>query len=86
MQSLDNSMNVFFLIKALIFVYKPPIFFLQVVDCLIKLIGPNGGEICDNASIFLACDTVMNLLLKVVYYITDSQISVNFVVVSRRYC
>ncbi|XP_052210209.1 uncharacterized protein LOC127813325 isoform X2 [Diospyros lotus] len=35
-----------------------------VVDCLIKLIGPNGGEFCDNASIFLACDTVMNFLLK----------------------
>ncbi|KAA8521621.1 hypothetical protein F0562_012294 [Nyssa sinensis] len=35
-----------------------------VVDCLIKLIGPNGRMVEDNGTIFLACDTIMNLLLK----------------------
>ncbi|XAR71016.1 hypothetical protein NMG60_11028091 [Bertholletia excelsa] len=35
-----------------------------VMDCLIKLIGPDGCKADDNGSIFLACDTVMNLLLK----------------------
>lgn len=40
-------------------------FSLQVVECLIKLIGPDGRRIHDNGSIFLACDTVVNLLLKV---------------------
>lgn len=35
-----------------------------VVECLIKLIGPDGRRIHDNGSIFLACDTVVNLLLK----------------------
>ncbi|XP_028115053.1 uncharacterized protein LOC114312965 isoform X1 [Camellia sinensis] len=35
-----------------------------VVECLIKLIGPDGHTNDDNGSIFLACDTIMNLLLK----------------------
>uniref|UniRef100_A0A5B7BRT3 Neurochondrin n=1 Tax=Davidia involucrata TaxID=16924 RepID=A0A5B7BRT3_DAVIN len=35
-----------------------------VVDCLIKLIGPNSLVVEDNGTIFLACDTIMNLLLK----------------------
>jgi hypothetical protein len=35
-----------------------------VVECLIKLIGPDCRRIHDNGSIFLACDTVVNLLLK----------------------
>ncbi|KAG5562896.1 hypothetical protein RHGRI_005585 [Rhododendron griersonianum] len=35
-----------------------------VVECLIKLVGPDGSLIHDNGSIFLACDTVVNLLLK----------------------
>ncbi|CAL5358897.1 unnamed protein product [Camellia sinensis] len=35
-----------------------------VVECLIKLIGPDGRTNDDNGSIFLACDTIMNLLLK----------------------
>lgn len=35
-----------------------------VVECLTKLIGPNGKVVQDNNCIFLACDTVMNLLLK----------------------
>ncbi|KAJ7958552.1 neurochondrin [Quillaja saponaria] len=35
-----------------------------VMDCLIKLIGPNGYTVEDNGCIFLACDTIMNLLLK----------------------
>lgn len=40
-------------------------FFLQVVECLVKLVGPDGSKTHDNASVFLACDTVVNLLLKV---------------------
>ncbi|KAF5936268.1 hypothetical protein HYC85_027397 [Camellia sinensis] len=36
----------------------------KVVECLIKLIGPDGRTNDDNGSIFLACDTIMNLLLK----------------------
>ncbi|KAM7492915.1 hypothetical protein LguiB_027524 [Lonicera macranthoides] len=35
-----------------------------VVDCLIKLVGLNHVEIEDDGSIFLACDTILNLLLK----------------------
>ncbi|KAL6345454.1 hypothetical protein AAG906_017173 [Vitis piasezkii] len=35
-----------------------------VVECLIKLIGPNGCMIEDKGCIFLACDTILNLLLK----------------------
>ncbi|KAL7187310.1 hypothetical protein ACSBR1_037385 [Camellia fascicularis] len=35
-----------------------------VVECLIKLIGPDGRTNDENGSIFLACDTIMNLLLK----------------------
>lgn len=35
-----------------------------VVECLTKLIGQNGKVVQDNNCIFLACDTVMNLLLK----------------------
>ncbi|GKV03212.1 hypothetical protein SLEP1_g15556 [Rubroshorea leprosula] len=37
-----------------------------VVDCLIKLIGQNkhGVEVEDEGSIFLACDTILNFLLK----------------------
>ncbi|CAL5440109.1 unnamed protein product [Camellia sinensis] len=35
-----------------------------VVECLIKLIGPDGHTNDVNGSIFLACDTIMNLLLK----------------------
>ncbi|KAH7859871.1 hypothetical protein Vadar_006535 [Vaccinium darrowii] len=35
-----------------------------VVECFIKLIGLGGRGIHDNGSILLACDTVMNLLLK----------------------
>ncbi|KAF3490138.1 hypothetical protein F2Q69_00056053 [Brassica cretica] len=39
--------------------------YIAVVECLVKLIqsdGQNGEE--DSGSIFLACDTVMNILLK----------------------
>ncbi|KAK9280645.1 hypothetical protein L1049_014341 [Liquidambar formosana] len=35
-----------------------------VVECLTKLIGSNGCMVEDNGSISLACDTIMNLLLK----------------------
>ncbi|KAJ8751729.1 hypothetical protein K2173_025902 [Erythroxylum novogranatense] len=35
-----------------------------VVDCLIKLIGPSRSMAEENGSIFLACDTIMNVLLK----------------------
>uniref|UniRef100_A0A2P2L9B7 Uncharacterized protein MANES_03G012200 n=1 Tax=Rhizophora mucronata TaxID=61149 RepID=A0A2P2L9B7_RHIMU len=35
-----------------------------VVDCLIKLIGPSRSTVEDNGRIFLACDTIMNMLLK----------------------
>ncbi|XP_022729716.1 neurochondrin isoform X2 [Durio zibethinus] len=35
-----------------------------VVDCLIKLIGQNKHGVEDNGCIFLACDTIMNFLLK----------------------
>ncbi|XP_057466914.1 uncharacterized protein LOC130756420 isoform X2 [Actinidia eriantha] len=35
-----------------------------VVACLITSIGPDGCMVDDNGSIFLACDTVVNLLLK----------------------
>ncbi|XP_010528500.1 PREDICTED: neurochondrin isoform X2 [Tarenaya hassleriana] len=35
-----------------------------VVECLIKLIQPGDQDVDDNGCIFLACDTVMNLLLK----------------------
>ncbi|XP_057959684.1 uncharacterized protein LOC131152081 isoform X2 [Malania oleifera] len=38
--------------------------FKAVVECLIKLIGLKGHMVEDNGSIFLACDTIMNLLLK----------------------
>lgn len=35
-----------------------------VVECLIKLVGVDGGTVEDNGPIFLACDTILNLLLK----------------------
>ncbi|KAJ0090249.1 hypothetical protein Patl1_12531 [Pistacia atlantica] len=35
-----------------------------VVECLIKLIGPGCNEVENNSCIFLACDTILNLLLK----------------------
>ncbi|XP_038696051.1 neurochondrin isoform X2 [Tripterygium wilfordii] len=35
-----------------------------VVECLIKLIGPTQIMVADNSCIFMACDTMMNLLLK----------------------
>ncbi|XP_050220140.1 uncharacterized protein LOC126670451 [Mercurialis annua] len=35
-----------------------------VVQCLIKMIGPSRCTIEDNSGIFLACDTIMSLLLK----------------------
>ncbi|KAK3003109.1 hypothetical protein RJ639_019791, partial [Escallonia herrerae] len=35
-----------------------------VVDCLIRLISPGSRTIQDDGSISLACDTIMNLLLK----------------------
>ncbi|KAL6985219.1 hypothetical protein U1Q18_018598 [Sarracenia purpurea var. burkii] len=35
-----------------------------VVECLIKLIGPDGCMVDDYGSIFLACDTILSLLLK----------------------
>ncbi|XP_068345246.1 uncharacterized protein [Pyrus communis] len=35
-----------------------------VVDCLVKLIGPHGYMVEDNDRILLACDTILNLLLK----------------------
>ncbi|PON71297.1 Neurochondrin [Parasponia andersonii] len=35
-----------------------------VIDCLIKLTGPNSCRVEDNGCIFLACDMVLNLLLK----------------------
>ncbi|XP_040971612.1 neurochondrin isoform X2 [Gossypium hirsutum] len=35
---------------------------LQVVDCLMKLIEQNRNEVENNGCIFLACDTIMNLL------------------------
>ncbi|CAH8328470.1 unnamed protein product [Eruca vesicaria subsp. sativa] len=38
--------------------------YLAVVECLIKLIQSEGQNGEDNGSIFLACDTVMNVLLK----------------------
>ncbi|KAF3447071.1 hypothetical protein FNV43_RR12251 [Rhamnella rubrinervis] len=35
-----------------------------VIDCLIKLIGRHDCMVEDNGCIFLACDTILNLLLK----------------------
>ncbi|XP_020536524.2 neurochondrin isoform X2 [Jatropha curcas] len=35
-----------------------------VVECLIKVIGPSHYTVEDNSCIFLACDTILNLLLK----------------------
>lgn len=40
-------------------------FSIQVVECLIKLIEHCGEGVDDDGSIFLACDTIMNILLKV---------------------
>lgn len=40
-----------------------------VVGCLIKLIGPSADMVEENDCIFLACDTIMNLLLKVIFFI-----------------
>ncbi|CAB4266821.1 unnamed protein product [Prunus armeniaca] len=37
---------------------------ISVVDCFVKLIGPHGYMVKDNGCIFLACDTMLNLLLK----------------------
>ncbi|KAJ1413152.1 Neurochondrin [Sesbania bispinosa] len=37
---------------------------LEVIDCLCKLIGSNDYMGEDNGCVFLACDTIMNLLLK----------------------
>ncbi|MED6132477.1 hypothetical protein PIB30_019452 [Stylosanthes scabra] len=36
----------------------------SVIDCFSKLVGPDGYAVEDNGCIFLACDTIMNLLLK----------------------
>ncbi|KAM5564397.1 hypothetical protein ABKV19_018805 [Rosa sericea] len=36
----------------------------SVVDCLVNLIGPHGYKVEDRGCIFLACDTILNLLLK----------------------
>ncbi|CAN8273277.1 unnamed protein product [Cochlearia groenlandica] len=38
--------------------------YVSVVECLIKLIELDGESAEDNGNIFLACDTVMNILLK----------------------
>lgn len=38
--------------------------YVAVMGCLVKLIRSDGQNGEDNGSIFLACDTVMNLLLK----------------------
>ncbi|CAA7046381.1 unnamed protein product [Microthlaspi erraticum] len=38
--------------------------YVAVVECLIKLIQPNGESVEDNGGIFLACDTITNILLK----------------------
>ncbi|XP_075651191.1 uncharacterized protein LOC142621726 isoform X2 [Castanea sativa] len=35
-----------------------------VMECLIKLIGPNNYVVENSSCVFLACDTIMNLLLK----------------------
>ncbi|KMZ62662.1 Neurochondrin protein-like [Zostera marina] len=35
-----------------------------IADCLVKLIGPVGCMIEDSGTVFLACDTFLNLLLK----------------------
>ncbi|KAJ9559393.1 hypothetical protein OSB04_014007 [Centaurea solstitialis] len=35
-----------------------------VIECLIKLLLEDGGTVEDNGPIFLACDTILNLLLK----------------------
>lgn len=35
-----------------------------VAECLVKLIGPHGNMVVDDGCTFLACDTVLNLLLK----------------------
>lgn len=40
--------------------------YLQVIECLVKLIGPGRNMVEDNGCIFLACDTILNLFLKVV--------------------
>nr|POE70362.1 hypothetical protein CFP56_29724 [Quercus suber] len=37
-----------------------------VMECLIKLIGPNNYVVENSSCVFLACDTIVNLLLKVV--------------------
>ncbi|KAK7821283.1 hypothetical protein CFP56_037896 [Quercus suber] len=36
-----------------------------VMECLIKLIGPNNYVVENGSCVFLACDTIVNLLLKV---------------------
>lgn len=41
---------------------------MQVIDCLVNLIGRDGCMVEDNGSIFLACDTILNLFLKVVNF------------------
>ncbi|OVA07955.1 Neurochondrin [Macleaya cordata] len=35
-----------------------------VMECLVKMIGLNSPKVEDSSTIFLACDTIMNLLLK----------------------
>lgn len=40
--------------------------YLQIVGCLINLINKKGYENEDDGSILLACDTILNVLLKVV--------------------
>ncbi|CAK9143344.1 unnamed protein product [Ilex paraguariensis] len=42
----------------------PSVTALNVVGCLIKLIGPSCCNDEDNVSIFLACDTILSFLLK----------------------
>ncbi|XP_024983584.1 neurochondrin isoform X2 [Cynara cardunculus var. scolymus] len=43
-----------------------------VVACLIKLLSEDAGTVEENGPIFLACDTILNLLLKIRLQLDDS--------------
>ena len=54
------------------------------MECLIKLIGPKNYVVENSSCVFLACDTIMNLLLKVVYCWHHSQKMCFMILVCKR--
>lgn len=54
------------------------------MECLMKLIGPNNYVVENSSCVFLACDTIMNLLLKVVYCWHHSQKMCFMILVCKR--